>query len=418
MSRARVPAFTHGGPLSRDCDQAAPDSAPMTTKQAVIHMIPGLPSGDLEQRLLQVHRETEVGHRALAFYLNDMQARGVHQLLGFRSAVHYAVERLDMCRRKAHKLLAVGSALLRLQVIDHAFARGQISWSKAALLCRVATEDTEREWLLKAKDLGCRQLEWLIGSCVPGDRPPGGSGGGLPQVKFHVHAVLGALDHETWEQAKQKLAGERGTTVGDSELMVELARMLLSSREDGSIPGRHPVPDSCFQVVVDAEARSVQTEDGPAPMSDAEVEATVSDAAPGLTKAQRKRILGRDGYRCRCCGSRRNLQVHHLWFVSQGGKTSADNLLTLCSYCHGRVHEGLLRARGKPHGKLEFMDRQGRPLRGQLRRQQVEPDYVLEPLGPVGDHLAQPITPDIADRDYVLQNLDRLRWRGGRMVMA
>ncbi|MHC4816398.1 MAG: HNH endonuclease, partial [Planctomycetota bacterium] len=214
---------------------------------------------------------------------------------------------------------------------------------------------------------GCRELEWLVRSCLPGDRPPSGSGGGgLPKVRFHVHAELGALDHEIWEQAKQKLARERGTAVTDAELMAELSRMLLSTRADGSIPGRKPVSGSCFQVVVDAKTRAVQTDDGPVPLSDAEVEVAVSDGASQLNKVQRRKVLDRDGRRCRCCRSRRNLQIHHLQFVSQGGESKADNLLALCSYCHSRIHEGLLRVRGKAHGELEFQDRRGRSLRGAL----------------------------------------------------
>ncbi|MHC4853737.1 MAG: HNH endonuclease, partial [Planctomycetota bacterium] len=352
---------------------AAKKKATATTKDAAarneggIDLVAGLPSGDLERCLLRANRHTEVGHRLLAFYLNEVQERGVHQLWGYSSAVHYAVERLDMHRRKAQMLVAVGAALLRLRAIDRAFAAGEITWSKTRLLCRVASEETEAEWLPKARDLGCRELEWLVRSCLPGDRPPSGSGGGgLPKVRFHVHAELGALDHEIWEQAKQKLARERGTAVTDAELMAELSRMLLSTRADGSIPGRKPVSGSCFQVVVDAKTRAVQTDDGPVPLSDAEVEVAVSDGASQLNKVQRRKVLDRDGRRCRCCRSRRNLQIHHLQFVSQGGESKADNLLALCSYCHSRIHEGLLRVRGKAHGELEFQDRRGRSLRGAL----------------------------------------------------
>jgi hypothetical protein len=350
------------------------------------------------------------------------------------------MERLDMCRRKAHKLVAVGSALRSLKVVDHAFASGQLTWSKVALLCRVATEDTEREWVLKARDLGYRQLEWLVRSCAPGDRPPTEAAGGLPRVKFHVQAELGALDYEVWEQAKRKLAEERGTAVGDAELMTELSRMLLSTREDGSIPGRRPVDDSCFQVVVDVGTRTVQTEDGPVPLSGSDVECVVSDASPKLTKKQRRRVLTRDGQRCRCCRSQRSLQVHHIRFVSQGGESVAENLLTLCSYCHGRIHEGLLRIRSGPSGGVEFQDRHGRKLQGRLTAARSTPDYVLRsgevlrpdlranghgdlPTNGHGDlptngHGDQPVNQDVVDRDFVLQNMDRLRWRGGRMVLA
>ena len=413
-------------------------SDPGSRDEAGIELVAGLPSGELEQRLLQAHRETEVGHRQLAFYLHEMQARGVHQLFGYRSAVHYAVDRLDMHRRKAQMLVAVGAALLRLPAIDGAFAEGKITWSKARLLCRVASEETEAEWLLKARDLGCRELEWLVRSCLPGDRPPSGSGGGgLPKVRFHVHAELGALDHEIWEQAKQKLARERSTAVGDAELMAELSRMLLSTRADGSIPGRKPVSGSCFQVVVDTKNKAVQTDDGPVPLSDAEVEVAVSDGASQLSKVQRRKVLDRDGHRCRCCRSRRNLQIHHLRFVSRGGETRADNLLALCSYCHSRIHEGLLRVRGKSHGELEFQDRSGRSLRGALpHRLQVaggvgnaggvraskqlrsRADYSLrqQAAGQVPPN-QEAASQDILDRAFVLENIDRLRWRRGRMVL-
>jgi hypothetical protein len=282
-------------------------------------------------------------------------------------------------------------------------------------------------------------------------------------VKFRVQAELGALDYEIWEQAKLKLARERSGTVTDAEMMAELSRMLLSTKADGSVPGRKPVEDSCFRVVVDAKTKQVHTEDGPVPLSDAEVAVAV-DAAE-LTKAQRKRVLDRDGHHCRCCRSRRNLQVHHVRFVSRGGGTGANNLLALCSYCHGRIHEGLLRVRAKPRGGLEFQDRRGRSLRGALphplqstvayrSRTQKAPRQAAAhqaamlaaaPRHPsrhapstqqtASQQMARPASaqqalstqrssqqrsrwPEVVDAAFVLQNLDRLKWRSGKMVLV
>ena len=262
----------------------------------------------------------------------------------------------------------------------------------------------------------------------------------FPKRGFHVHAELGALDYEIWEQAKQKLAQERdaagGAAVSDAELMAELSRMLLSTKADGSIPGRKPVDTSCFHVVVDAKTRQVLTEDGPVSLSDGEVEAAVSDGASKLTKAKRRRVLDRDGHRCRCCKSRQNLQIHHVRFVSQGGATRPDNLLALCSYCHSRIHEGLLRVRGKPNGELEFQDRRGRSLRGALpHRLQSQVAYAIrtkEAPRPASRRPASPRResrrqepprqrapqPEAVDAAFVLQNLDRLKWRGGKMVFV
>jgi hypothetical protein len=48
-----------------------------------------------------------------------------------------------------------------------------------------------------------------------------------------------------------------------------------------------------------------------------------------------KKVLERDGWRCRKCGSLENLQVHHRIRRSQQGNDSLENLVTLCLLPHG-----------------------------------------------------------------------------------
>jgi 5-methylcytosine-specific restriction endonuclease McrA len=52
----------------------------------------------------------------------------------------------------------------------------------------------------------------------------------------------------------------------------------------------------------------------------------------------RQQILRRDGWRCQSCGTMSNLEVHHRKFRSHSGADSEENLITLCSPCHARVH--------------------------------------------------------------------------------
>ena len=53
----------------------------------------------------------------------------------------------------------------------------------------------------------------------------------------------------------------------------------------------------------------------------------------------RRRILDRDGYRCRECGKPGRLEVHHRVPLARGGAAlDPDNLLTLCACCHKRQH--------------------------------------------------------------------------------
>ncbi len=52
----------------------------------------------------------------------------------------------------------------------------------------------------------------------------------------------------------------------------------------------------------------------------------------------RRQVLRRDGWHCQDCGSRTNLETHHLRFRSQGGTDTEENLITLCSDCHAQRH--------------------------------------------------------------------------------
>lgn len=53
-----------------------------------------------------------------------------------------------------------------------------------------------------------------------------------------------------------------------------------------------------------------------------------------LSKAQRRALYERDGYRCVRCGSTDDLTADHIIPVSKGGTKDLDNLQTLCGACN------------------------------------------------------------------------------------
>jgi 5-methylcytosine-specific restriction endonuclease McrA len=55
-------------------------------------------------------------------------------------------------------------------------------------------------------------------------------------------------------------------------------------------------------------------------------------------RALHRQVLERDHWRCQICGRMQNMQVHHLEFRSQSGSDEEQNLITLCTECHERVH--------------------------------------------------------------------------------
>lgn len=57
------------------------------------------------------------------------------------------------------------------------------------------------------------------------------------------------------------------------------------------------------------------------------------------TKAERESILNLYDNRCANCGSSKDLQIHHIVPVSNGGKETLGNLTVLCLDCHKKVHK-------------------------------------------------------------------------------
>ena len=65
-------------------------------------------------------------------------------------------------------------------------------------------------------------------------------------------------------------------------------------------------------------------------------QAAPSRLDPLSYESLRQRILHRYGWRS--SGTMSNLEVHHREFRSHSGADSEENLITLCTACHARVH--------------------------------------------------------------------------------
>jgi len=57
-----------------------------------------------------------------------------------------------------------------------------------------------------------------------------------------------------------------------------------------------------------------------------------------IPEAVRRAVLERDRHRCVVCKEDVRLELHHYRFVSQGGKNTIGNLMTLCPNHHALVH--------------------------------------------------------------------------------
>ena len=394
-------------------------------------LVSGLCAELIDERLRNVCRLADVGHRATAFYLADLHTRGLHAALGMPTTVTYAVRSLGMSRRQARELLDAGLRLPDLCRIDAAFAERSLSWSRVRRLCEVATPATEVAWLERAMTGTQDELDRLVRRAHRGDAPP--SGDGLPRARFALHLEFDELQWQMWENARAKLLAELpcGDELRDADIATEMLRLVLASDADGSVPGRKAVEGGAFRVLV--EEREAE--------SDPRIEALVSEGAtpPRL----RAKVLARDGHACLNCGSRRALHAHHVVFRSRGGPTTIDNLASLCTRCHGLVHSDFLEvevaqcAAGEPRRvAFTFHDLHGRRVD---RRVLTGARISLHPSGAQGAEqgLARGVIPAVErvesrgvaqcaaasaapeklDVRWLVAHLDWFDTRGGRFVL-
>ncbi len=107
----------------------------------------------------------------------------VHVQLGYGSFSEYVGRLFGYAPRWAQEKLRVAEALEELPKTNEALASGSVNWSVARELTRVATPETETEWLDAAKNRTARQVEVLVAGKRPGDTP---SSPTRPELRKHV----------------------------------------------------------------------------------------------------------------------------------------------------------------------------------------------------------------------------------------
>ncbi|MHC4211413.1 MAG: AAA family ATPase [Planctomycetota bacterium] len=315
----------------------------------------GLPFEEASQRIGLAYAAAGLKHRVVAFYLQDIHARGLHRLDGCRTAAQWAALRFGMSRREARDLLAAGQALVKLPEIDRAFAEGRLCWSKVRELIRVAVPEHEQKWLEVALRLHTDALHVEVQLSRKGDPPRRHDDRkGLPEIRLNLNATLPPDIYAQWEQVRQKLCDEAGKPLREWECLGAMFQRELARRsEEPACDGGCPYTVIVRTATEDEEA-AVETADGPVSLDPATAETLACDAGvidPDLDDdaadrrvppAMRARVLARDRHRCRCCGSPHSLQMHHVIPWSKGGRTRMKNLISMCRTCHALVHAGLL----------------------------------------------------------------------------
>jgi len=120
---------------------------------------PGLSAATVHQSLLNACRQYRRAEQHVVLWLAEVKERRLYRQLGYGSIHQYAEQALEFSRSKTFQLLRLVDSLKRLPRLQEAVAHGQIGWTKAREVAKVATPRTEKKWIAAARGSSRRELE-------------------------------------------------------------------------------------------------------------------------------------------------------------------------------------------------------------------------------------------------------------------
>lgn len=269
---------------------------------------------EIEARLVAAAECHHRDERNIAYWLLEIDQRGLHTKRGFSSIGDYAMELVGIKPRKAHYLVFIASRLEKLPMIREAFDAGELPWTKAREITSVATAETEADWLAKARALSNRDLEKQV------RRHTGGGSGGFTTVTISMPVDVVDLWNDAYELA-ERISG------------TELEKWQVLEPALAEFLGTH------LPIAAQGASESVARED-----------------EKSLPAEVRNAVFERDGWQCAFpgCTMRKYLDPHHIVFRSHGVNDRLDNLVCLCRIHHDLIHRGMCRVTGRVGVDLKF----------------------------------------------------------------
>ena len=221
-----------------------------------------------------------------------------------------------------------------LQVLQQAIQSEHINLSRAKRILPVIDVSNAAQWIEKAATMDQRQLEREVAAENPVllERP---SLKPSSAERFTLHTGVSEEIHGDIEAALAILS--RGSKVFLEEA-VGLAFKVLLDKID---PLRKATRKRTVKPVTHSEVAIQQAAPVPAPSK--------QNSKRYLTAELKRELFRRDGNRCRHlnpdktrCDQRTFLEIHHIRPLSEGGATTLENLITVCSGHHSHLHRNKL----------------------------------------------------------------------------
>jgi len=320
----------------------------------------------IHMRALAVVSRYKTAEAELVDILQQVEEHRVFVKRGHSSLFAYAVTELGLSENVVYSLIAVARKSRAVPELKEQMKAGALSLTNAKRIVSVLkvenTPEQNQEWIQKAVELSSRKLEKEIVKENPKEATQEKA---AYVARDRVELQVGLSEQEMLRLRKVQdlLCQAKKRTVSLEETIAVLTGEFLSRHDPVEKAKRHIVRKG---VRVESEnltipvetlvARQVRVEDrmSAAPSSFATrrsrsvarpVERTRENSREYIPASLRHQVNLRDNRKCAHknpdgshCGQSRWLEIHHIQPVSEGGKNTLENLITLCSNHHQFAH--------------------------------------------------------------------------------
>jgi hypothetical protein len=363
----------------------------------------------------------DVAEHALITRLRLFDKHDAWANAGFLSCAHWLSWRVGLGLKAAREKVRVARALATLETVDGLFSRGELSYSKVRAITRVATPETEQDFVDIAVHATAAQIERLTRSYqrsreladCPSEQPQSQRRyvrraetlGGMIRIEMQLppeeaavvwDAMLSASDELTPALDASEASAEASASPAASPLALDASEAPEQRRADAIVnlaraylKHRPRTLGSGYELVVITSKDQLERGSGgvggflrdgtPVPLhvaqmlacDSAKIDIVVGEHGELLDVGRSTRTIPsaigralwlRDGG-CRVpgCGRKQHLHAHHIRGWAEGGPTRLANLVLVCPGHHRMIHEGTLCVAIQT-GKLVFSDKQGRNI--------------------------------------------------------
>ena len=146
-------------PGAQRADAHAPAASPDDFASCPTEFQPGLPADRVDAGLRAAVRDLECAEHRAVLWFADMNARRLYRDFGYASMRQYATSALGFSRTRTADFTRLAARLDELPRIRESIAAGDLGYTKARELIKVASPDTEQQWLETAASTSRRDLE-------------------------------------------------------------------------------------------------------------------------------------------------------------------------------------------------------------------------------------------------------------------